>query len=459
MKEPKGVGLKTGALKLNDCIMMAIGGMVGSAIYSLSGVTYSLAGPAAVLSWIISGVITLIYAMNVAELATIYPKSGGVYIYPYEVLGRTNGQKSFWGWFTAWSRLASVIGGAAFSAIYVSYYLKALIPAAENYQVLLGVLAVIVCWLLNILGVKLLSRINKGLTATLMTISVIFIIMCLPKFNVAHFRPFFGQGTAGTQGFLASIPISMVAYGSILAIASVAEEIENPQVNIPKATGYSAFATIAMYTLMLLATFGLVPASSFADNHFAMYAPMDFAIVQAMPQHIWLSKLISIGAFLALMTTILILVMESGRIVMASAKLGLLPKSLANINEKTNIPTNALTLCSLVTAIIAAFPQFTQTIINSGAFCSGVVVIMIVITLIVNRSKKVTVPGAFRTPGGLLFPIISLIIVVLTLTQLEASSFVVTAWWYVVGLVIFLLGYLFSIKRLEQSGISDSISK
>lgn len=459
MKEPNGVGLRTGALSLNDCIMMAIGGMVGSAIYSLSGFTYSLAGPAALLSWIISGAISFIYAMNIAELATIYPKSGGLYVYPYEVLGTTVGQKSFAGWFTAWSRLASVIGGAAFSAIYVSYYLKAIFPAAEKYQVLLGVLAIVVCWLLNVQGVKLLSSINKIMTGILIVISVIFIVMGLPSINMANFSPFFGQGTAGMQGFLASIPISMVAYGSIIAISSVAEEIKDPQINIPKATGYSVLLTVAMYSLMLFTTFGLVPASSFADNHYAMYAPMDFAITQAMPQHLWLSKLISVGAFLALMTTILILVMEAGRILMASAKLGLLPKSLANVSEKTKVPANAITLGALVTAIIAAFPQFTQTIINTGAFCSGIVVIMLVITLIVNRNKKITVPGAFKIPGGLLFPIISVIIVIITITQLEKASFVISAWWYVVGLIIFLLGYQFNIKRMEQTGISDDYIK
>lgn len=55
MGNKENPGLKTGALSLADCIMIAVGGMVGSAIFTLSGVTYSLAGPGAILSWVIGG--------------------------------------------------------------------------------------------------------------------------------------------------------------------------------------------------------------------------------------------------------------------------------------------------------------------------------------------------------------------------------------------------------------------
>ena len=92
--------------------MMAIGGMVGSSIFTLSGVTYGMAGSAALVTWFLAGIILLLYALNIAELATTFPKSGGVYVYPHEVLGKTPKAKSFAGWIAAWSWLNVSIFGS-----------------------------------------------------------------------------------------------------------------------------------------------------------------------------------------------------------------------------------------------------------------------------------------------------------------------------------------------------------
>ena len=86
-------GSKKGGLSPKTCIMMGIGGMVGSAIFTLSGVTYGMAGPAAILAWMIAGTVLLLYSLNISELATTFPKSGGIYVYPHEVLGKTKVKK------------------------------------------------------------------------------------------------------------------------------------------------------------------------------------------------------------------------------------------------------------------------------------------------------------------------------------------------------------------------------
>ena len=66
-----------GSLGLGACIAMLVGGMIGSAIFSLSGLTMYTAGPAAIVSWIIAAAVMLIYGLIVSELSTIFPHSGG----------------------------------------------------------------------------------------------------------------------------------------------------------------------------------------------------------------------------------------------------------------------------------------------------------------------------------------------------------------------------------------------
>lgn len=125
-------GNKQGGLSPKACILMAIGGMVGSAIFTLSGVTYGMAGASAIFTWIIAGGVLLLYSLNVSELATTFPESGGVYVYPHEVIGKTERMKDFAGWAAAWSWLNSTVFGTAFAAICVSTYLKEFVPAVKN---------------------------------------------------------------------------------------------------------------------------------------------------------------------------------------------------------------------------------------------------------------------------------------------------------------------------------------
>lgn len=73
-------------IKLFACVFMLIGGMFGSAIFSLSGITILEAGPSAIISWIVAGVIMLVYGLLVSELAAYFPESGGVYVFPAKAI-------------------------------------------------------------------------------------------------------------------------------------------------------------------------------------------------------------------------------------------------------------------------------------------------------------------------------------------------------------------------------------
>ena len=99
-----------GKLGTLECVMILVGGMVGSAVFSLSGLTYAMAGAGTIVSWIIGGLILLLYGLETAELCSIYPESGGIFVFPHEALGKTRLGKEAWGWGAAWSLLNVNIG-------------------------------------------------------------------------------------------------------------------------------------------------------------------------------------------------------------------------------------------------------------------------------------------------------------------------------------------------------------
>lgn len=91
----------SGKLGLVACIAILTGGCIGSAIFSLSGMTMYYAGPAAIITWIVAAIILGCYGVQVAELSVRYPHSGGVYVFPAKSLGK------FWGYLAAWGYIIS----------------------------------------------------------------------------------------------------------------------------------------------------------------------------------------------------------------------------------------------------------------------------------------------------------------------------------------------------------------
>lgn len=434
------VGLKK-VLGLKECIMIAVGGMIGSAIFGISGITYSLAGPAALLSWFLGGLIILLYALNVAELATTFPEAGGLYVYPSKTLGRTKSQRTFFGWIAAWSWLNVTILGTAFSAIFVSHYLGSLITAVKPYVVPMAVLWIAICWYANIRGASLMGKLSVFLTGFLILICLLFVGVGLGHVNFNNFSNFFSGGVMGSRGIITAIPMAMLGYGSVIAIASIAEEIKNPRRTVPRAIGSAVFITVAVYLLILFVTYGILTWQEVNPQSASYYAPLHAAVMKFASGNYWLTPLISVAALLAITTTMLVLIMDAGRTLLAMGRSKFLPEKFAAINEKYNTPAFGLTVAAAASAVIACFPQFIQQIVGTGSLTSGIMVIIVVFSLIAMRRKPKEIEDRFVVPGGNALPAITIIVVVVTLSQLTKDSFILSGWWYLIGILWFAFRY------------------
>lgn len=438
-----------GGLSPKACILMAIGGMVGSAIFTLSGVTYGMAGASAILTWLLAGVVLLLYSLNVSELATTFPKSGGVYVYPHEVIGKTQKMKDFAGWAAAWSWLNSTIFGTAFAAICVSTYLQEFIPAVKGsvaLQRIIPLVWIFFVWWLNAKSIDAMGKIHNKLTICLVFVLGLYVILGLVNGNNANLQPFVG-GTMGGMGIAAGIPIAMLSYGSIIAVASFAGEIRDPKKNVPKIMVTAVSLTVLMFSLILLATFRMAPVQDFLADPGRQYYPLSYALGKALTgKYAWIVSIVPLGALLALMTNMCILVLDASRTVSAVARSGFLPKVFTKVHPKRQTPVPALTLVCGIAALLTLKPELIQILINMGSICSAVAVTIIAVTLIVLRVKQkkgiITEKGAFRVPGGMVFPASTLVIVLITLVLLYfgdggASSYLMAAGWYVIGFIIF----------------------
>lgn len=426
-----------GKLGLVPCVAMIVGGMIGSAIFSLSGLTMYNAGPAAIVSWLLAALVMLIYGLIVAELSSIFPKSGGVYVFPSKALGK------IWGWISCWGYIMSNIVAIAFAAIYVSTYLGVSFPAFADLQVPLAVAAVAVCLVLNMINFSTAGKINTILVALLAVTLGIYICVSLfgGSWDASLLVPFFGQGAGGPTGFLSVVPTAMVGYGSIVAIAFMVSEVRNPNKTVPKAVLIAMIVVVCLYGLTILATVGLVSSQFLAENPGMRYIPLYAACFTKLAAFPWLAKVVSIAAVLALITTMLVCMALTARSLEAAADDGILPKPFAKCSDKTGVPLFSTVIVAIVAGAVASFPQFTATMVSFGAIFSVFTIVVNIIALMVARKKNPYVPGNFRCPGGSAVPVISLILLLIcNASDIINGSWVVwlyTAGCCVVGLIIY----------------------
>ena len=427
---------------------MAVGGMVGSSIFSLSGVTYSMAGAAAILTWFLAGAILLLYALNIAELATTFPKSGGIYVYPHVVLGKTEKGKDFAGWMSAWSWLNVSVFGTTFSAICVSTYLGSFFPVVQTNKalsILVPIVWIALTWFLNARSANAFGKIHNKITYALLFVLIVYIILGLANGDGANMQPFV-SGNMGGMGVIAGIPIAMLGYGSIIAVASFGGEIEDPKKNIPKIIVTAVVMTIVVYCMILFATFRMASVDSLVAAN-AQYFQLAFALGSVMTgKWGWVVSIVPLAALLALTTNMSMMMLDAGRTVMATAQSGFLPKKLGEVHPEKHTPIAALSVVAVICVILSLEPDFINIIINAGSICSAITVAIISVTLMTLRRKQktgeITEKGEFKVPGGSLFPVITLVVILITLVLLYfgdggQTSYLVAIIWYVIGLVIF----------------------
>lgn len=448
---------QTGKIGLLDSTMILIGGMIGSAIFSLSGVTILTAGPASIISWIIAAVILFIYALQTAELSTVYPHSGGVFVFPQKALGKNERQGHLWGWISAWAYLFGNISAVAFSSMYVGIYLGVGFPALGNYQLLIGVVTVVLAGIMNLISLSSMGKVNTAITVIHVATMAIFMGIALfsGKWDAGNFTPFFSQGTGGNWGFLSAIPVAMLAYGAIVSIAFMVGEIKNPKKTIPRAMTIAMCVVVAVYVLMMVSTMGLITAQYLEQNPDMTYIPIFAAAFTKLAEIPWLVKLIAITAVLGLFTTSMVCMTLTARTFQACAESGILPKGLAKNSKKSDVPVNAEILSIIVCGILAAFPSMINVMVNMGGLCTVIVIAIICLSVIGERKKNPDIKEKFTAPGGNAVSVIVLVVLVACyIPSILEGGWQLWAWtgiYYLAGLLI----YYFRRKKIVSADAAE----
>jgi APA family basic amino acid/polyamine antiporter len=439
---------------------MGVGAIVGTGIYTLTGIGAGLAGPAVILSFLLCGVICACAAFCYAEMATMIPAAGSAYTYTYSVLGE------LLAWIVGWSLILEYTVAAAAVAVgwsaHVAEFIQAAgwgVPQSLLHGVMAGgivdlpaiIIAAAVTALL-IIGTRESANVNIILVIIKLAALVLFVVLASASFDPARFHPFAPFGFAAQvgpdgvkRGVLAAAALVFFAFYGFDAVSTAAEETKKPARDL----------TIGIIGSMVLCTaiYMAVAASALGASYFGDFSKTGAPLVYILNslKHGVAAQVVASAAIIALPTVILVLMYGQSRIFFVMARDGLLPPPLAVVHRTRGTPVLMTALTGIVVAVLAATLKLDQIALlaNAGTLCAFVAVAL---SMLVLRARDPGRVRPFRTPlPWIVGPVCIVGCLYLFLNGLPAF----TQWWFLfwnaIG-IIFYFAYGAWRSRLARAG-------
>src|SRR5690349_6726941 len=240
---------------------LVVGNMVGSGIFLLPASLSSAAGPVSIFGWVFTGVGAMLLALVFARLGAKFPRTGGPYVYARRSFGDFIGFQTAWGyWIAAWA------GNAAITVAFVGY-LAGFWPALGTHNLLAAIVGIGVIWLLtfvNILGVRQGAQVQLVTTILKFVPLVLIGVVGLFFIDTANLKPFAPHGT--WSAISAAAPLTLWAFIGLESATVAAEEVDNPEKVIPRATIIGTAAATVVYIVTTIAVMGAVPGNELANS-------------------------------------------------------------------------------------------------------------------------------------------------------------------------------------------------
>ena len=436
-----GSGLQR-SLGLADCVLLAVGGMVGSAIFVFPGTTGQLVGPASIAAWVAAGVLISAIALVYTELALAFPRAGGPAVFPYETFGSNRTVRAFASYLEGVCYCVGWAFAITVSALAIADYAAVIVPAASGGTVPIAVAAIVLAGGVNLVGVDVTSRTNLVLSLVLLAVLVVFVALGVAAADVSNYRPFL---TGGPIQFFAAVQVALTAYGAWTAIPSAAEEIERPARTVPRAILLSLLLTTLLYAGVVAALHGLVPGSAFVEGGAVATTPLGVA-AEALGVPLFHRFVLPFAAIVAIFTTMLVGTLSAGRVLLALGRNGTLPRAFASVSDRFGVPWLGILAVVALAGAFAAFPRyFYELLVIAAVVGTGVPYAINVLSFVGLRRFRPDVTPPFRAPGGYGLALAAFVALAVAMIGLGITE---VAWS--VGALALIAGY-FAIRHVRHA--------
>lgn len=332
----------TGALSrrlgLVDAIAIGLGSMIGAGVFAAFAPAAAAAGGGLLIGLAIAAVVAYANATSSAQLASQFPTSGGTYVYGREMIGPWSG--FFAGWSFVIGKTASC---AAMALTFASY------AAPAGWEKPVAVAAVLALAVVNTLGVTRTAALTKAIVVVVLSVLALVVVAAAASGadSAAHLT--IGLGENGWYGILQSAGLLFFAFAGYARIATMGEEVRDPQRTIPRAIIVALALALVVYVAIAVSALATLGPERLATSS----APL--AEVAAAGGWEWTAPVVRIGAAAASLGALLALVAGIGRTSLAMARGGDLPPWISAVHPRYAVPHRAeLTLAVIVSVLIVA---------------------------------------------------------------------------------------------------------
>lgn len=435
-----------------NLVLLGIGAIIGAGLFSMTGIAAAQhAGPAVILSFVLAAIGCALAGLCFSELAAMIPLAGGAYSYAYASLGE------FFAWMIGWALLLEYAAGAATVAISWSAYVVSFLQGmhlelplfltASPWQApsladgtsqgginLLALLIVsLMTWLL-IRGIDKSAKVNAVLVAIKVSVVILFIGLGAWYVQGENYVPFIPEnqgivGEYGWSGIFRASGILFLAYIGFDAVATAAQEVKNPQRDLPIGIIGSLLVCTILYALFAFVMVGLAP-----------YPELDVAAPVAVAiQHTpfpWFNGLIKLAIIAGMTSVVLVLLLAQSRVFFTMSKDGLLPPVMSQVHPRFHTPWIANLLILAIVGPFAAFAPLSlvgqlasiATLLIFAIVCAGVLIL---------RKNRPDLPRPFKTPLVPFVPIAGILVCLLLMLSLGWTMWMRFMIWLAIGWVIY----------------------
>ncbi|MEV5968627.1 amino acid permease [Streptomyces sp. NPDC051921] len=316
-----------------DAVVIGLGSMVGAGIFAALGPAADAAGAGLLPALAVAAVVAYCNAMASARLAALYPASGGTYVYGRERLG------SFWGHLAGWAFVVGKTASCAAMALTVGAYVW------PEHAHAVAVAAVVALTAVNYGGVQKSALLTRVIVALVLAVLAAVVVTTAGAGQVDRLGL---AGDVPAGGVLQAAGLLFFAFAGYARIATLGEEVRDPERTIPRAVPLALGIALVVYASVAVCVLAVLGPAALASSA----APLADAARAADAD--WLVPVVTVGAAVAALGSLLSLILGVSRTTLAMARDGYLPAPLAAVHPRFWVPHRAELAVGAVVAVVAA---------------------------------------------------------------------------------------------------------
>lgn len=337
-------------LTLKDAVGIGLGAIIGAGIFVVTGVAAGVAGPAFIVGLLAAGIIAAFNALSSAQLAAVYPHSGGTYEYGYRLL------HPLFGFSAGWMFLISKLSAAGVVAIGFGNYFYQLVPFSSPFVT--SLIAVVFLTIANYFGIKKAGVLNLVIVLFTLLSLLYFVFSGIGDVVANNFQPF---APFGISGIAEAAALLFFAFTGYARIATLAEEVKEPERTIPRAIIITIITAIILYVAVSVIAVGVLGAEQMAASKSPLHVAAEALHMPAI------HTVITLGASTAMLGVLLSQILGISRMMLAMGRRNDLPPVFQAIHRRYSVPHLGILVTGSIILLLTMIGSF-EFIVRAASF-------------------------------------------------------------------------------------------